>query len=441
MGILSAVTDRLSNLVANLGTPRDKAAQSFYGVPCLTEAEATNAYRGAWLPRKIVDIPAQDATRRWRAWQADADQIEKIEAEEMRLGLRAKVRDATILARLLGGAVIYIGTGDRDPSKPLDPNRLAAGGIKYLTVMSRSQCVAGPLERDPMLPRYGKPQYYELTGDAAQVRIDPSRVVVFLGAAVPDGLPIATVANGWGDSVLTAVMSAIQNADGATGNVASMMFEANVDVIRMPEFMARMAEESYRTNVLTRLSLAATAKGTNGMLLLDKDEEYTRNPINLGGVPDVMDRFMQIVSGAADIPATRLLGQAPAGMSATGESDLRNYYDRIQAMQELDMSPAMQTFDECLIRSALGSRPPEIHYTWNALWQSTTTERIANGKIIADTIAALVATKLFPEEALSVAAQNLLVENSVMPGLEGAMEEWRTETDDNPPDTPPEPAE
>ena len=39
--------------------------------------------------------------------------------------------------------------------------------------------------------------------------------------------------------------------------------------------------------------------------------------------------FLQVAAGAADIPVTRLLGQSPAGLSATGESDTRNYYDMI----------------------------------------------------------------------------------------------------------------
>ena len=53
-----------------------------------------------------VDIPALDATRRWRAWQADKAQIEKIEAEEVRLDLRAKVKQAMTRARLFGGAAM-----------------------------------------------------------------------------------------------------------------------------------------------------------------------------------------------------------------------------------------------------------------------------------------------------------------------------------------------
>ena len=71
MGKLALIKDGLVNLVANLGTPRDKAAASFYGLPLLSEADATNAYRGTWLARKVIDIPAMDSCRKWRGWSAD----------------------------------------------------------------------------------------------------------------------------------------------------------------------------------------------------------------------------------------------------------------------------------------------------------------------------------------------------------------------------------
>ena len=81
MGVVRYLSDKLVNLVANLGTERDKSSSSTYAPVLLTDEQLINAYRGAWLPRKIVDIPALDATRRWRGWQADKPQIEKIEAE------------------------------------------------------------------------------------------------------------------------------------------------------------------------------------------------------------------------------------------------------------------------------------------------------------------------------------------------------------------------
>jgi phage-related protein (TIGR01555 family) len=105
-----------------------------------------------------------------------------------------------------------------------------------------------------------------------------------------------------------------------------MVFEAKVDIIKLPNFMASLGDERYKSKILERYTLANMAKGINGMLLLDSEEEYETKSASFAQLPEVLDRFLQIVSGAADIPATRLLGQSPAGMNATGESDLRNYY-------------------------------------------------------------------------------------------------------------------
>lgn len=425
MGVVRYLSDKLVNLVANLGTERDKASGSVYAPVVMSDIELSNAYRGAWLPRKIVDIPPLDATRRWRGWQATKEQIEKIEAEEKRLDVRGKVKQALTRARLFGGSALFIGTGERDTSQPLNPERLQAGGIKYLTVMNRRQLSPTELEQDPQSPLFGKPKAYRLAGSA--IEIHPSRLVIFIGAEHPD--PELAVGNefGWGDSVLQAVFEAIKQSDGTMANTASLVFEAKVDVIKIPDFMQQLQDPGFQKRVLERIRLAAMAKGINGALLLDKEEEYETKTASFGGLPDIIDRFLQAVSGAADIPATRLLGQAPSGMNATGDSDLRNYYDRIQAIQELEMCPAMQLLDECLLRSALGSRPAEIHYIWKPLWQPTATEQSEINKRTADTVKVLADTKLWNEDALSKAATTILVEQSVLPGLEAALDEFGRE--------------
>ncbi|WP_244495991.1 phage portal protein [Ensifer sp. Root31] len=51
-------------------------------------------------------------------------------------------------------------------------------------------------------------------------------------------------------------------------------------------------------------------------------------------------------------------------MNATGESDLRNFYDRLQAMQKAKMRRAMWWLEECIIRSGSGSRDADIYYEW-----------------------------------------------------------------------------
>ncbi len=423
MGKLAQIKDGLVNLVANLGTPRDKAAASFYGLPVLTEEDATNAYRGTWLARKVVDIPAMDSCRKWRGWSADQAQISAIEAEEKRLGLQQKMLEALTRARLSGGAALYIGTGQADPMQPLKPESIGKGGIKHINVLSKRVLQAGELDRDPESPGYGRPAYYNLSsGTAGQLRIHPSRLVILQGATKPD--PELDTGDGWGDSVLLAISKAIKDADSTAGNIASLVFEAKVDVIKIPNFMSMLSDPAYEEQMLKRMQLAMMAKGINGALLLDAEEDYEQKQAQFGGLTDLMMAFMQLTSGASDIPMTRLLGQSPGGMNASGESDLRNYYDRISSGQELVLAPALQVLDECLIRSALGSRPKEVFYNWRSLWQTTDTERATIGKTTADTIKTISDTRLIPEDVMSVVAVNMLTEAGVAPGLEAEMLEY-----------------
>lgn len=433
MSRVRAFADGLMNVVANLGTARDKASHSHYGVPVLSDFEATNAYRGAWLPRKIVDIPALDACRNWRSWNAQADDISALEAEEERLGLRMKMQEGLKKARLYGGAALYIGTGDSDPSKPLNAERIAKGGIRHLSVMTRRVLKAGEVDRDPESPLYGRPAYYTLQGAGRRVEIHPSRLVVLTGAMHPDPETATGDEAGWGDSVLTAVMDAIKNADGTAANVASLVYEAKVDVIGIPNLTEMLSDPDAERQITERLRLAMAMKGINGALIRDAEETYDQKSYAFAGLTDILNTSLQIVSGAADIPVTRLLGQAPGGLNSSGESDLRNYYDRIRAMQELEIAPALYTLDECLIRSALGTRPEEVFYDWRSLWQTTDKERADIGKVVADTIKVIDDTGLLPDAVWSKTAANMLVEAGIAPGLEAALEEFG-EPDDDPDD-------
>lgn len=428
MGVFQIIGDSLTNLVSRMGTERDKAASSSYAFTPLSDEQLLTAYRSAWLPRKIVDIPAFDSVRAWRDWQAEGDQIETIEAEETRLNVRAKVLQARTRARLWGGAAILIGTGETDLVSPLDVERMGQGGVEYLTVLTRRQLSGGEPIRDPASEWYLQPESYQLSTQAAgQVAIHPSRLVIFHGNAAPDD-DLPTSFRGWGDPILTSVLDAIKQTDATAANIASMVFEAKVDIIKLPNFMASLGDERYRAKILERYTLANMAKGINGTLLLDKEEEYETKSASFAQLPEVLDRFLQIVSGAADIPATRLLGQSPAGMNATGESDLRNYYDRLSAMQELEMTPAMARLDECLIRSALGSRDPAIHYNWSPLWGMSEKEKADVFKTKADGARAIAGTgtspPLMPIEALSDALVNELIEDGSLSGLEAAIEEY-----------------
>lgn len=161
-------------------------------------------------------------------------------------------------------------------------------------------------------------------------------------------------------------------------------------------------------------------KGLVNALVIDKEEEWDRKQLSFAQLPEIMQQYLQIAAGAADIPATRLLGQAPAGLNATGEGDIRNYYDRIAAEQRVMLGPALRRLDEALILSALGTRPPEIRCEWAPLWQLGAGEAAAMAKTKAETSSLYAASGLIPAEVLARAVRNQVVEDGTYPGIEAA---------------------
>lgn len=415
--------DGLMNLVSGLGTSRDKGATAYYAAPVYSALDYLNAYKSSAFVRRAIDLPADDACREWREWQAQADEIGLIEAEETRLHVLQKVRDAKRLARIYGCAAIIIGTGDTDTTKPLNPAAVRQSGLKYLTVISGMDFYAPNIDQDPTSPRFGQPTAWLIGAKALSMH--PSRMVVFHGVEPLAGIAMNT-RNGQGDSVLAGMLDPLRRVEETAANVNSLVYEAKIDVIKIPDLMRNLESfgKTYEDQVIRRMTLAATGKGINGTLIMDKDEDYDQKSASFGGLPEVMDRQMQLASGATGIPMTILFGMSPGGMNATGESDVRTYYDRVKVEQTVSMSPAMSILDECIIMSALGNRPPEIHYKWRPLWQLSATQKAENADKIMSALTKLHALQVIPPEAVADAAVNALTEGGATPGLEGYVAEY-----------------
>ncbi|MCY0150895.1 DUF1073 domain-containing protein [Hoeflea sp. G2-23] len=427
------ILDTLKSLVTGLGTSKDKTTDMAYALRYVTDAELNAMHRSDWLARKIVDIIPNDMTREWRDWQAENDQIElleKIEADPL-INVRAKVNAAMRRARLLRGAAIYMGMKDGTPENPLDMDRIRKGDLLYLHVLNRNEVTVGEINRDVTSEFYGEPISYTVNSKIGNtVTVHPSRMIRFIGADILDD---TFNDDGWGDSILQIVYDAVQSATSVHQHVAALIPEAKTDVIYIPGLSKFLQNPTTTRQLTDRFTYANSIKSMFNMVLLEGDgkdagEKWEQKTINFAQLPEITQQFLQIAAGAADIPVTRLLGQSPSGMNATGESDIRNYYDNISARQKTELAPNLHRLDEVVIRSALGNRPEEIHYTWSPLWGLSEKEKADVFKTKTDAARAIAGNgtndPLMPIETLSEAFTNMLIEDGTMPGLEAAIEEF-----------------
>jgi phage-related protein (TIGR01555 family) len=423
------VWDKLMNMVTGAGGASDKTLGNYFATPVLDNATLLNMYRSDWISRKIIDLPPFDMCREGREWQADVDtEIGPLEELEAELNVWQKICIAMQWARLYGDAILYMGIKGQNPASELKPDSIGVGSLQYLHVMAggaTGEYTVNEIERDPISERYGEPKYYELpAGDQgkAPVRIHPSRVVHFYGNRIP-GNRQAQIWNR-GESVLVSVLDAVDAALTSSSIVTALLQEAKTDVVHVPNLSDYLATSEGTSKITARFQGAKAVKSIYNVLLLEGDgttgENWEQKQVSFGGLTEILNHYLQVVAGAADIPATRMIGQSPKGMNATGDSDIRNYYDHIKARQNFELRPAIRTLDEVLIRSALGSRPDTIYFEFGPLWQLSDKEKADAAFVKAQATNLYATNALIPTVVLEHALKNQLIEDGTYPGIEKA---------------------
>lgn len=365
---LPTTIDGLTNVITGLGTAKSKRSGYMWEYGILNDWSQLDAmFQDNWIARQVVEVPAQDMTREWRriksAWAED------IEAEEQRLDLQGVVQDALNWARLYGGSGI-IPITNQDLSKPLDITKIKKGELKRFLVFDRHDLTAMTMNTwDILAPNYLMPEFYNIRGGTAQIHW--SHVAKFQGEKLP--LRQMQLTQGWGDSTLRKCMSDINDTVAAKDGIAELMQEANIDVIKREGLASALASDQD-DEIIKRYAMFSQMKSIVQMALLDESEELNRLTLNLSGVAPILDVFITWISGAARIPVTKLFGTSAKGLNATGEGDLRTYYDDIRAEQKSKLAKPLRMIDEILVRSATGEWRDDFDYEWNPLEQVNSVE-------------------------------------------------------------------
>lgn len=365
---LRGTTDSLTNMVANLGTQRDKRSHNAFGMSYVSQFELEAAYSTNWIARQIVDEPNKDATREWRTF--NGAESKEIAQEEKRLSVQQHVQRAGCWGDLYGGAIILMIT-DQPFSKPLDVSKIKKGSLKRLAVFDRWD--VQPMDfnfTEPLESNWMMPNYYTIIGGSA--RIHHSHVIRYEGAILPRRL--SQLQQGWGDSRLARSMADLLDVVSTKGGIASLVLEANVDTITKQGLSQALAGPECDA-ITQRYRLFGMMKSLVNLGLLDETEKYERNSVAFAGLSQIMEQFMVWTAGAAQMPVTKLFGDSASGLNSTGEGDLNNYYDSIKTKQNGEMRLQMEQLDQVLVRSAVGNFPEDLEFEWNPLYQSSGLEQ------------------------------------------------------------------
>jgi phage-related protein (TIGR01555 family) len=368
-GTMIASNDGLKNVISGMGTERDRRTHSQFNYGAGNDiAELEAAYATNWIARQVIDAPVDDATREWRVFSID--EAAEIRKAENAMNLQGVTQEAFKWAGLYGGAGVLLIT-DQPLDKLLDHKKIKKGSLKRLLVLDRMLITGQDYNvSDPMAANYMLPNYYIVNG--GRLPIHHSHFVRAPGAKLP--LRLRMINQGWDDSQLRRCMEDIKDAVSAKSGVASLIQEANVDIISKDGLSDILSSGDMDTAVASRYQMFGMMKSMFRLGLLDSTEEYNRHAASFGGLGEILSTLMEWVSGAAEIPMTRLFGVQSKGMGDSGKGDMNNYYNAIRGKQESDYRQFLEAIDKVLIPSALGSMPDDCEFDWNPLSQPSDTE-------------------------------------------------------------------
>lgn len=325
------------------------------------------------------------------------EDIEALEAKFEELCVDDVFWDALCYERAYGGAAILLGVDDGMPlDQPLDLERIK--DVTHLTALRGGwdgEIVAWSWNSDITKPGYGTPDMYMVrnigtpvtqlptpTGTGTYREVQPtksepygnliywvhaSRLLVFPGIAPSRRTRVQM--RGWGDSIFTRVDRVLSQYDQTWGAVANIMTDFSQGYLKVKGLLQMMGANN-RTGatqgLLARARNLQLTRSISNLLLLDADgEEFGRDTASLAGIGELMDKFALRLSAACDMPVTLLMGQAPAGLNATGASDVRFFYDRVMARIKKRMLPQRKRLTKVLFLAADGPTSGDEPERWN----------------------------------------------------------------------------
>lgn len=377
--------DSFQNFQARLGYGTGNVTDgSSYGFDFLSRnrSRLDAMYRSSWICGKAVDCVAEDMTKRGIEINSimEPGEVDALMLCWKQLKLWDSIASVIKWSRLYGGAVgVYLIDG-QDFNTPLRIQTVKRDQFKGLLPLDRWQL-------QPSLnnlvteygPEIGMPKYYQIVGGSSRalpnVKVHHSRVLRIDGQDLPYWQ--AQTENLWGQSVIERLFDRLLAFDSTTQGAAQLVYKAHLRTYKIEGLRDLIAAGGpMLEGLLKQMDFVRLMQTNEGLTLMDSKDEFEAHSYAFSGLDAVLLQFSQQLSGAMDIPLTKLFGQSPAGLNATGESDMRNYNDGISQQQESRLRAGTEKLLRMTYQSKFGRPIPEgSDFTFRPLGQLTEVEK------------------------------------------------------------------
>jgi len=376
----------------------DKRLSHSFTSPSLGYTEIIELWRGDDIAKRAIEFVPNECFREGfeiviGEENKHDDLKEQIEQRLKELNVSKIVKRAMCVERALGGSAILLGANDSQAlDTPFDVERVSS--LDWLTVLEPMELQPYQYYTDPSQPKYGMPEYYQLssvnvssmTGTSGAVAgqravpetkthlIHESRLIVLPGTRVSRfQTNVSSLGAYWGDSILIYLVDILRDFNVAWQAAGLIATDFSQPVFGIENLMSIVAKNPK--GLQARMQALEMARSVARAILIDTKETFKRETTNISGLPDLLDRLSNRLSLAIDLPLPFLLGAQSRNIGDNGDSDVRMFYDKIGSMQDQEVSPLLEKIVQIVMRTVGKKRlPKKWNIRFKPLWQMTDTE-------------------------------------------------------------------
>ena len=358
------------------------------------------------LIRSCISTVANDMTREWVKLAQDGDENEEstlvadLTSSMKEMRIQETFAEAVELAGYEGGSFIFIDTGETaDLTTPLTVSSMSAelqlGGKLRFTVIDPVNCTPGNYNSyDPLRPDYFKPKHWWVMGRV----VHASRLLPFVWNEVP--ILLKPTYNFFGVPQSQLLWDYVMHFQDCRSAVTRLLKKFSQIVFKTALFdsLGNLGPEQA-ANLDARINYMLQHMSNDGALVIDKDaEDLVKVETPLSGLTDIVRQQLEFLAAVNRTPAVKLLGISPSGFNATGESDIRNYYDHIATMQQKVIAAPLKTVLDCIQLHTKGEISPSVSFQFNQLSEEDKRQQAEIRQLAANTAAVYLNSGILSQE-------------------------------------------
>ena len=367
-----------ANSITGAGGAMDKTEYSYFSPTRLTSRSAFETlYNESWACGKFIDIPIDDMFLKWREFVGmEPEAIRLMEEAEKEFKVTTNLSAAMKSGNLYGTGILAIFTKDSAPDQPLNPDRMLPGDLVNILPFDRFDLTVQGKDWDIMSPNFGQPLFYRIQLKmGGSITIHHSKVLRFDGKTPLTANGWSNYDQDWGVSDIIPVTTEIMTDANIAQGGAHLVNEASIPVQKIEDFADAVAGDGdCEMTIAQRMQAVTLARSIYRTVYMDKNEDLTRLDVNFAGLPDLMDRYAKRLAASKDIPATRFWGQAPLGLNATGDGDMKNYAIRVDSEKVRKLTDPLFVLDQVLAAHKGVNEP--VQYEFPSLIDVSDSEQV-----------------------------------------------------------------